>query len=114
MCDNRLVRLVRSERAVRVAFALWFVLALLVWNVVFDRVIVVAGRQYVHAAAAAAGRQAPPELIDEWMPPAVARAARLATIAGAAVLSVGVAATAVAAARRRRLEEFPCPPSHTR
>jgi hypothetical protein len=44
----------RPQRSLRlrlgVALALWIVLALVVWNVVFDRVLVVAGRQYVHAA----------------------------------------------------------------
>ena len=39
---------------VRVASALWLVLAAVVWNVIFDRVIVLAGRRYVYDAALSA------------------------------------------------------------
>jgi len=45
-----------SRRTARVAVALWIALAVVVWNVVFDRVLVVAGRQYVYAATIAARR----------------------------------------------------------
>jgi hypothetical protein len=108
-----LIPWVRLDRAVRVALALWFVLAFAVWNVVFDRLVVVAGRQYVHSAVAADSGQRPPVLINDWMRPAIARAARLATVAGVAVLAGGVAAIGIVA-RRRRPEELPCAPSHTR
>ena len=39
---------------VRLARALWIAWAVIVWNVVFDHVIVVAGRSYIHAAGSAA------------------------------------------------------------
>jgi hypothetical protein len=74
----------------RLALALWAVLAFTVWNVVFDRVLVVAGRQYVHAAVTAANARQPFLLIDTWMPPARVRAIRTATIAGGLVLFTGV------------------------
>ena len=37
----------------RLAVALWIVWAIVVWNVVFDQVLVNAGRDYVRAAMAA-------------------------------------------------------------
>ena len=45
---------------VRLASALWLVLAMIVWNVIFDRVIVLAGRRYVYEASAAARRSRRP------------------------------------------------------
>ena len=48
-----LAALRRRARDARIAVALWIVWIVVVWNVVFDRIIVVAGRRYVHAAAAA-------------------------------------------------------------
>jgi hypothetical protein len=81
------------------ALALWIVLAFVVWNVVFDRVLVVAGRQYVYAAARAARGSGPYLLVDDWMRPAVARAARTASGAAVLILTIGVAACAVAARR---------------
>src|ERR1700730_18741943 len=40
-------------RMARLALALWIAWAVLVWNVVFDQVIVLAGREYIQAALAA-------------------------------------------------------------
>jgi hypothetical protein len=81
----------RPERARRIASTLWIAWAIIVWNVVFDRVIVVAGRRYLEAAAlaAAAGSYA---RMDDWMRPAVARALWSATSAAAAILVVGLLA----------------------
>ena len=83
--------------AARLARALWIAWAVVVWNVVFDRVIVVAGRQYVFAAAraAAANPAAPPLNMDEWMQPAVRRGLVVATTAAGAILIVGFAATRI-------------------
>jgi hypothetical protein len=89
---------------------LWVFLAFLVWNVVFDRVIVVAGRQYVAAAtlSAARGIYTP---ADGWMRAAAVRGAGLATVLAAAVLGVGVTAIAVASRRSRAApSEVPCEP----
>jgi len=81
----------------RLARVLWIAWAVVVWNVVFDRVIVVAGRQYVFAAAraAAANPAAPPLNMDEWMQPAVRRGLVVATTAAGAILVVGFAATRI-------------------
>ena len=73
----------------RVALWLWIIWAVVVWNVVFDRVIVVAGREYLNVARAAvkAGTYAK---IEETMRPARSRAFWLATGSAAGLLAVGI------------------------
>jgi hypothetical protein len=88
----RLAELRQPARARRLARVLWIVWAIVVWNVVFDRVIVVAGRQYVDAATAAARSTGPYARVDDWMRPAVTRGLWLATAAGATILVVGLLA----------------------
>jgi hypothetical protein len=90
---------------VRLAIALWVVWAFLVWNVIFDRIVVLAGRRYVYAAAVAAQGSGPFLRIADWMPPAVANGIRVATISSSALLALGLVLIAVAArhdAARRR------------
>jgi len=82
----------------RLAAALWIAWAIVVWNVVFDHVIVVAGREYVTAAALAARGPGPYARMDDWMRPAIAHALWLTTAASAAILLVGFAAIRRAAA----------------
>jgi hypothetical protein len=91
--------------AARLARALWIAWAIVVWNVVFDRVIVVAGRSYVLAAAraAAADPSAGPLNMDDWMEPAVARGLWMATAAAGAVLVTGLAAIGVGARRNQEV-----------
>jgi hypothetical protein len=76
----------------RFAAALWIVWAIVVWNVVFDHVIVVAGRDYVRAALVAAHGTGPYARMDDWMRPAMARGLWIATGASAMILLVGLAA----------------------
>jgi hypothetical protein len=83
----------------RLALALWAVWAVVVWNVVFDHVIVVAGREYIGAATAAASRGGPYLRIDDWMQPAVGRAFREASASAAAILIVGIVSVWVAMRR---------------
>jgi len=79
--------------AARLARVLWIAWAVAVWNVVFDHVIVVAGRDYIAAAGrAAASPGGPFANMDDWMRPAVARGFWIATAAGGAVLVTGLAA----------------------
>jgi hypothetical protein len=78
---------------------LWCVLAFLVWNVVFDRVLVLAGRRFVYEAALAARQGADYLLIDGHMRSAVVNGFRLANLAAAAVLIP--AFVAILWARRR-------------
>jgi hypothetical protein len=79
--------------AARLARALWIAWAVIVWNVVFDHVIVVAGRAYIAAAArAAAAPGGPFANMDDWMRPAVSHGFWIATAAGGAIVLVGLAA----------------------
>ncbi len=82
--------------AARIALALWIAWAVIVWNVVFDRVIVVAGRRYI-AAATAPGAARPN--MDDFMQPAVARGLWIASAAGGAVFLTGLACVRVAVQR---------------
>jgi hypothetical protein len=76
----------------RLAIALWLVWAVVVWNVVFDRVLIEAGREYVRTAMAAAAGQGPYARIDDAMRPAVPRALALASAAAGLILAVGLVA----------------------
>jgi hypothetical protein len=85
---RRVAALRRPAPAARVARVLWIAWALVVWNLVFDRSIITAGRAYVHAAVESVG--APPPRMDDWMRPAVTRGLWTATAAGGAVLVAGL------------------------
>jgi hypothetical protein len=77
----------------RLTLALWIVWAILVWNVVFDHVIVVAGRDYIAAATRAAFSTTLPhqyENMDVWMRPAVTRGLWVASLSAAAILLSGI------------------------
>jgi len=89
-------------RRAPLAIALWIACAFVVWNVVFDRVVVLAGRQYVYRAVAAAGGSKGFERIDAWMPAAVARGAWLASSAAGAILAAGFLALTIAVRRESR------------
>jgi hypothetical protein len=71
------------------ARALWLAWAIIVWNVVFDHVIVVAGREVLRASASAAATALN---IDAFMRPAVTQALWIATCAASAILLVGLSA----------------------
>src|SRR5688572_23569405 len=98
---RRVAALRQPGPAARLARALWIAWAIVVWNVVFDRVIVVAGRSYVTAAsrAAASDPSARPLSMDDWMEPAVTRSLWMATAAGGAILVTGLAAVSVGTRR---------------
>jgi len=86
---------------VRIAAALWIALAIVVWNVVLDQVIVLAGRQYIIAALASAESMGPFVRINDWMRPAVARGFWLANAATAMILAAGFFALRQATRSRR-------------
>jgi hypothetical protein len=76
----------------RLAAWLWVAWAFVVWNLVFDRVIIEAGREYVRIALAAADRGGPYAKIDDTMRPARSRALWLATASAGVILVVGFVA----------------------
>ena len=80
----------RRRQTIRLALALWVALAIVVWNVVFDRVIVLAARSYVHAAyLAERDVTAPYARAQDWMRPAATRAFWTASAAALAILVTG-------------------------
>ena len=93
---DRIRRWLTPARAARVAVALWIVLAVIVWNAVFDYQIVVAGRLYVHAAAVAAQVESSYARVDDWMLPAITRGLWLASAAAGATLMAGLLGVRVA------------------
>ena len=74
----------------KLAVGLWIVWAVVVWNVVFDRVLVEAGREYVRTAMAAAAGHGPYARIEDAMRPAVPRAVALACAAAGVIAAVGL------------------------
>jgi hypothetical protein len=88
-------------REVRLARALWVVWALVVWNVVFDHVVVVAGRASIHAAGIAAAGSGAYARIEDWMGPAVRSAFLIASAASLAILLPGLLLIGAAAAGYR-------------
>jgi hypothetical protein len=91
----------RISRA-RIAALLWIVWAAIVWNVVLDQTIVLAGRRYIVAAIAAAQGPGAYARIDDWMRPAVARGFWLANGAAAALLAIAFVSLRLAARSTKR------------
>lgn len=89
-----------SSRAVRLAAGLWIAWAVIVWNVVFDHVIVMAGRSYLSAAVHAARGAGPYARMDDWMQPAVTRGLWIASLSALALVIVGLAGVRAAARAR--------------
>jgi hypothetical protein len=90
---------------VALAAALWLTFAIIAWNVVFDRIIVVAGRTYILAASRTARETNGYLLLGPWMRAAVTRAFWWATVVGVAIAVCGLIALAFAVranSRQRR------------
>jgi len=86
----------RLRRSRRVAVALWLVLAIAVWNVVFDRILVLAGRRYAFAAVTAVQNGHDYVRIDDWMRPATVHGVRVASLVALTIALVGLIAVAIA------------------
>jgi hypothetical protein len=83
------MRFREPRRLARAALALWVLWAVVAWNVVFDHVIELAGRQYVGAAAQAARTGGPFARVENWMRPAVTSGFWTASATALAILTVG-------------------------
>lgn len=103
---RRVAALRQPARAVRIARALWIAWAVIVWNVVFDHVIVVAGRSYILAASIAAARSGPYARMDDWMRPAVSRGLWMASASAIVILVAGYTAIHFAVHHTRQVN--PC------
>jgi hypothetical protein len=103
-------------RPVRLAVILWLLFAFAVWNVIFDRTLVLAGRRYVWAATVAAQQGGPFLRIDDWMRPAIASGVRVASAVSGAIVVLSMAAIYAAQRRDRTAarEESRWPASSTR
>jgi hypothetical protein len=97
----------RLRRSPRVAAALWLVLAFAVWNVVFDRILVLAGRRYGTAAATAVRDGHDYVRIDDWMRPAIAHGVRVASVIALAIALFGLMAVTIAARVDRKRTDTP-------
>jgi hypothetical protein len=86
----------------RAALLAWAACAVVVWNVVFDAIVIQAGREYLTLQALHQQGRGPAVTIRGVMDPGVARAARTATLSGGAVGAAGLLATWLAARRRPR------------
>lgn len=84
----------------RTATWLWILWAFVVWNVVFDRVIIEGGREYVRVADAAAKGSGPYAKIEDTMRPARSRALWLATASAGVILVAGLLAISATHPRR--------------
>ena len=92
------------RRSIVVAVVLWLVFAAVVWNVIFDRVIVLAGRRYSYDAALLYATSGQYLHIDDVMRPAIAHGVRLASAVAGAIAAGAMLLIRVAAAcdRQRR------------
>jgi ABC-type Fe3+ transport system permease subunit len=88
----------------RLALVLWLVWAIVVWNVVFDRVLVNAGRDYVRTAMAAANGPGPYARIDDRMLPALTQALMAASASAVVIVLVGLLAIRLAMRRATSAE----------
>ena len=89
----------------KIAAVLWLAWAVVVWNVVLDQTIVLAGRRYIVAAIAAAQGSGSYARIDDWMRPAVTRGFWFATAAAAAIAVVGLLSLRFALVRLDRARQ---------
>jgi len=86
----------------RAALLAWAACAAVVWNVVFDAIVIQAGREYLTLQALHQQGSGPAVTIRGVMDPGVERAARTATLSGGAVGAAGLLTTWLAARRRPR------------
>ena len=96
------------RRPVLVAVVLWLVFAVVVWNVIFDRMLVLAGRRYSHDAVVLFRTTGRYLLIDDVMRPATARAVRTASVAAAAIAVGSLLVIRAAAKRDSRTRRTSC------
>ena len=87
------------RRATVAAVVLWLVFAFVVWNVVFDRIIVLAGRRYSHDATVLYRATGQYLLIDSVMRPAVAYGVKVASAVAGAIVVGALLLIRVAAGR---------------
>jgi len=106
----------RRARTFALVVAGWLLAGALVWNYVFDTMIVSAGREYVYHQQLYERKRGPAVTIEQIMGPAQVAAVRTATGSGLAVAGTGLALSVFVAARlagRRRDRAAASAPSAT-
>jgi ABC-type Fe3+ transport system permease subunit len=93
----------------RAALVAWAAFAVVVWNVVFDAVVIQSGRDYLTLQALHQKGEGPAVTIPQIMYPGVAHGAQVATLAGGAVAACGACAVWLVARRRRRGRKLAAP-----
>ena len=93
------MRRLGHRRSIVVAVLLWLVFAFVVWNVIFDRIIVLAGRRYSYDAKLLYRTTGKYLLIDTEMRPALAHAVTVASIVAVAIVAGSLLLIRVAALR---------------
>lgn len=93
-----------ARHPVRWAVGLWLVFAFVVWNVIFDRMLVLAGRRYSYDAYVLFHSTGRYLKIDDVMRPAVAHAFDVASLIAAGIVAVStlIIRLAARADERRR------------
>jgi len=84
----------------RAALLAWAACAFVVWNVVFDAIVIQSGREYLTRQALHQQGRGDPVTIRGVMDPGVGRAARTASAAAAGVGAAGLLGTWLAARHR--------------
>ena len=107
------------HRTLVLVFAGWLAAGAIVWNGVFDRMVVDAGRDYVYRQQLFQRHRGPAVTIPGIMDPARTAAARAATRSGLAVAGGGFVLTLSVAAgwaarRRRAATSAPSPTAGSR
>jgi len=99
-----------AGRVARRGAALSLLAGFIVWNVVFDRMVADAGRDYVAREQMYEQHRGTAVTIEGIMAPARKAAGRTATLAGLLATGLGAAVTAIVSARRRARSSVSPPP----
>ena len=94
------------RRSVIVAIVLWLMFAFVVWNVIFDRIIVLAGRRYSHDAVVLYRTTGRYLHIDDVMRPSIAHGVRVASAVAAGIVVTAMILIRLAAVRDVRRERW--------
>lgn len=90
------------DRKVVAAGVLWVTFAFLVWNVIFDRMLVLAGRRYSHDALVQFRTTGTYLRIDDVMRPAAAQGVRVASLVAVVIVVAAMLLIREAAKRDSR------------
>ncbi|HYU78221.1 MAG TPA: hypothetical protein VEK56_04505 [Vicinamibacterales bacterium] len=91
-----------GKRVRRLVLAVWAALAFVIWNVVYDREVSLAGAEFTRTQVQRYQRGEPVASINAAFRPRVAHAAQIASIWGGGVLTTGIVLSKIAERQSRR------------